>query len=356
MAGAFQRAWPFPVVQAPLRHLRAEGADFLAASYADVLAARGFAAADDLWPLVRAWQGLFDLVRPALVVCDSGPALCLAAYGVLPVVHVGHAFGLPPAGAAAFPRLIPGRKLLVPEEQLLAAVREVQRRRGLPAPDTLPGLFAGGPRFLTFLPQLDPYRALRAEPHVGPLGYALGPPLQLPGRLAYFAYLNADAPGTIPLLTALARAGWPGTAYLRGAAPAAREGLRRLGVEVLEAPAPAEDVLPRAAAVVHHGGAGLAEQALAAGRPQLLLPEHLEQILNAQLLDGLGAGRYLVGRFPPEAAAEELGRLLGESRFADQARAAAEAVRAAGPWAPLGRVVDCCLALAGQGAVPFTVS
>jgi hypothetical protein len=92
-----------------------------------------------------------------------------------------------------------------------------------------------------------------------------------------------------------------------------------------------------------------------AGGPPLLLPEHLEPTLNAQLLGGPGAGRYPAGRFPPEPAAEELGRLLGAPRFAAQARAAAEATRAAGPWAPSGRVY-CCLALAGQGAVPVTLS
>jgi hypothetical protein len=354
MAGTFLRSWPFPVVQAPLRHLRTEGANFLAASYADVLAVRGFASADELWPLVQAWQGLLDLVRPALVVCDQSPALCLAAYGLVPAVNLGAAFGLPPADGAAFPRLVPGRKLLVPEEQLLAAVREVQRRRRLPAPDTLPGLLAGGPRFLTFLPQLDPYRALRPEPHLGPLGYSLGPPLPPPARPAFFAYLNADAPSTGPLVAALARAGRPGTAYLRGAAPEMRERLRRQGVEVLESPVPVEEVLPRAAVVVHHGGAGLAEQALAAGRPQLLVPEHLEHVLNAQLIDGLGAGLYLAGRFPPEAAAEELGRLLGEPRFTAQAQAAARTIQAGGPWAPLEGIVESCLALARQG--PLSVS
>ncbi len=353
-AGAFLGPFPFPLLQAPLYHPRAQEAAFLAASFADVLALRGFAAADDLWPLVRAWEGLLELVRPALVVCDFGPTLSLAAYGLAPAVNLGYAFSLPPAGPA-FPPLLPGRPLLVPEGRLLEAVREVQRRRGLPAPETLPGLLAGGPRFLTFLPQLDPYRALRREPHLGPVGYPLGPPLP-PPRPAFFAYLSAAVPGTIPLVAALARAGHPGTAYLRGATPAERDGLRQLGVEVPDAPLPLGAVLPRAAVIVHHGGAALAEQALAAGRPQLLLPEHLEQILNAQLIDGLGAGAYLAGRFPPEAAAGELGRLLGEPRFAERARAEAEAIRAAGPWAAGARVVETCVALAARGPVPVTVS
>ena len=72
--------------------------------------------------------------------------------------------------------------------------------------------------------------------------------------------------------------------------PAQRERCRRQGLEVLEVPAPLEEVFPRVAAIAHHGGVGLAQQALAAGRPQLLFPVHLEQLLNAQMLERLGVG------------------------------------------------------------------
>ena len=60
---------------------RAGSGSFLAASFADVLAVHGFATADELHPMVQGWQGLLDLARPALVVCDHSPTLCLAALG-----------------------------------------------------------------------------------------------------------------------------------------------------------------------------------------------------------------------------------------------------------------------------------
>jgi rhamnosyltransferase subunit B len=347
LAGAFFRDLPCPVLQAPFWHPRpwTGSQPFLAASYADLLAIRGWTDAADLLPMVQGWQGLLDLVRPALVVCDHSPTLCLAAYRALPTVVLGHAFAIPPAEEPTFPPLVPGKQGLVPEGRLLEVVQEVQRRRGRPAPDTLPGLFAAAERLLTFLPELDPYRALRAEPHLGPLGFALPRPLPPPAQPAFFAYLTADVPCAEQILEGLARAGCPGTAYLRGAAPEARRRLRRTGLEILDSPAPVDEVLARAAVVVHHGSAGLAQQALAAGRPQLLFADHLERILNAQLIHQLGAGLYLTGEFPAQAVPEALRRLAGEPGFTERAQAAADALARRGPWDPLPRVVERCLAL-----------
>jgi hypothetical protein len=335
-------------LQAPFWHPRpwTGRQPFVAASYADLLAIRGFADAADLLAMVRAWQELLDLVRPALVVCDHSPTLCLAAYGVLPTVILGHAFGIPPADAPTFPPLVLDRPALVAEERLLAVVREVQRWRDRPAPDTLPGLFAAAETLLTVLPELDPYRPLRRAPHLGPLGFELTRPLPPPERVGFFAYLSTDVPCAEQIVEGLARAGCPGTVYLRGATAEARQRLRGTGLEILDTPAPLGEVLPRASVVVHHGSAGLAQQALAAGRPQLLFPDHLERILNAQLVEQLGAGLYLAGQFPAQAVPEALGRLAAGASFTDRAQAAALAVAQGGPWDPLPRVVDRCLALA----------
>src|SRR5262249_1142273 len=67
--------WPalrdgsFPAIQAPVWQPRTsrDGRPFQAASFADILAVHGYAAALDLAPMVHAWQGLIDVVQPALV-------------------------------------------------------------------------------------------------------------------------------------------------------------------------------------------------------------------------------------------------------------------------------------------------
>src|SRR4029077_6363317 len=57
---------------------------------------------------------------------------------------------------------------------------------------------------------------------------------------------------------------------------------------------PFSRVFARCAAVVHHGGVGTAAQGLAAGVPQLIMPMAHDQPDQAQRLQRLGVGDYLV--------------------------------------------------------------
>jgi len=57
--------------------------------------------------------------------------------------------------------------------------------------------------------------------------------------------------------------------------------------------APFQDLFPLCAAVVHHGGIGTVSKALAAGRPQLIVPSAFDQLDNALRVTKLGAGTWL---------------------------------------------------------------
>ena len=344
--GPILRDCPFPILQGPLFTTPRVGpsSGFMARSYADILARIGFADADDLLMLVRGWLALLDLVRPDLVICDHSPTLCLAASGVVPTALIGNGFALPPADVQVFPPLAPEQPPLVEQERLLEVVRDVQRRLGRPLADTLPGTFRGTARFLTVLPELDAYRELRTEPWLGPFE-PLPPPLPPPERASFFAYLSTEMPRWEAILTCLARTGVPGRAFVRNADAAGRQRLRALGLDVAERPVPLASELATCAVVVGQGGIAFPSAALAAGRPQLLFPAHLEQLLNARRLHGLGVAHFLTGQFPAAEVGEGLRQLLHEPRFLQRARAAAEAVHAAGPWNPLESIVARCLRL-----------
>jgi UDP:flavonoid glycosyltransferase YjiC (YdhE family) len=57
--------------------------------------------------------------------------------------------------------------------------------------------------------------------------------------------------------------------------------------------APFSQLLPRCAAVVHHGGAGSLSQGLAAGVPHLVTPMAHDQPDNAERLERLGVARWV---------------------------------------------------------------
>jgi rhamnosyltransferase subunit B len=92
--------------------------------------------------------------------------------------------------------------------------------------------------------------------------------------------------------------------------------------------APHHQLFPRAAVVVHHGGAGTTGQGLRAGRPALIVPHAHDQPDNAQRTARAGAARVLdARRYSARRAAVALSALLDDHRYAAKAVAAAQVIR-----------------------------
>jgi UDP:flavonoid glycosyltransferase YjiC (YdhE family) len=90
--------------------------------------------------------------------------------------------------------------------------------------------------------------------------------------------------------------------------------------------APFSELLPRCAALVHHGGVGTMSQAMAAGVPQLVQPMSHDQPDNAERIKRMGIGDWLsVRKFTAGNVAAKLRRLLNSPDVA--ARCAAVAKR-----------------------------
>ena len=91
----------------------------------------------------------------------------------------------------------------------------------------------------------------------------------------------------------------------------------------LEKFVPQAEVLRHVDLVVHHGGAGTMLGTLAAGLPQLILPQGADQPFNAAAVERAGAGRALANDAQTPGAIEEaVGALLTE----DPARLAARRI------------------------------
>ena len=80
-------------------------------------------------------------------------------------------------------------------------------------------------------------------------------------------------------------------------------------------------VFPRAAAVIHSGGIGTLAQALAAGRPQLIVPVAFDQPDNARRAVALGIARSIpFAKATASAMGRELAVLLSTTELAARAR------------------------------------
>jgi len=80
--------------------------------------------------------------------------------------------------------------------------------------------------------------------------------------------------------------------------------------------APYSEIFPRAAAIVHQGGAGTTAQALRSGRPMLVVPFAHDQPDNAARVERLGVARQISRRaYRADRVASELRKLLDRPSY-----------------------------------------
>ncbi len=80
--------------------------------------------------------------------------------------------------------------------------------------------------------------------------------------------------------------------------------------------------------IVHHGGIGVSEAALMAGRVQLLLPRHLEHVMNAKSLMQLGAAVVVGAPFSRELMGKALSAVMLRDAVRQSAQSAAQTIEA----------------------------
>jgi rhamnosyltransferase subunit B len=111
--------------------------------------------------------------------------------------------------------------------------------------------------------------------------------------------------------------------------------------------APHQLLFPRAAAIVHQGGAGTLAQSLRAGKPMLVVPHAHDQPDNAARVMRLGVARtVLPPKYRGARVAKELDRLLADTRIAVRAAEVASGVRnEGGAAAAAAAIAHACATL-----------
>jgi rhamnosyltransferase subunit B len=220
------------------------------------------------------WRGVGkQLIDPAVL-----PGLNAArfAHGLAPVASLlDYLFAVPDLSIALFPEWFAAAQPDWPRPLL---------RAGFPLYDPDPGA-APDPAMTSFLAEGD-----------APIVFTPGT-----GNRQAAQYFEAALAATAKLgrraifLT-------PHAEQLPGALPAA---------VLWQAYMPLRALLPRVAALVHHGGIGTTAEALRAGTPQLVVPLAHDQFDNAARVAALGAGRVLpAARMNAARLERSLGQLL----------------------------------------------
>jgi rhamnosyltransferase subunit B len=336
------------VIQAPVNHngLRS-GQSFSAASFADILAISGCGNVDTLMAMVTAWEGLIENVEPDVIIADYSPYLSIAARNLAPLIQIGSSFALPPNHLKEFPQLRDSKGAGISQERLLENVAEVQKRRGQPVPDSLPELISGDKQIICVMPMFDSYEEHRLIPATGPID-SVHEALPPPHRKHLFIYLAADFKPTFPVLQAVVNSKVSANAFIRDASESLRKKCKKLGIDVSAVPLPMNKALNDCSVILHHGGISTTERAAAAGRPQLLLPRHLEQALTASKAKSRNLADTLQKGMKMEEMVASIKNFMSDDKFQLAAQNAAREITALKPFQSLNLILETADKLAAQ--------
>jgi len=261
----------------------------------EILINFGYADRTQFEPLLAAWRE--RLAAADLVIANVAPAALLAARTLgIPAIEISQGFHVPPP---VFPspalrdwEAAPAARLEAADRQVLAAINAMLAARGSAPLGTLGELFTPHAILLTY-PELDVYPARGAADFMGivPTGERGAEPLwPAASGPRMFAYLYSYYAGLPNLLAALADLDVPTLVFCRGIDAALREKFRAAPIAFSDSPMSVARALPQADLVICHGSHQMTAQALLAGKPLLLLPTQVEQMLISRRVERLGAG------------------------------------------------------------------
>jgi UDP:flavonoid glycosyltransferase YjiC (YdhE family) len=315
-----------PFVAAPATHQPPAVPVTGSSTFADLLHNNGCATDDELWSLVAAWRHLFDLVRPDVVVMEFSPVALLALQGY-PArrVVLGTGFYCPP-DVSPLPDLRPWRKnypdrLLRTETRVLDRLNGVLTRLGEPPLGRVGELYTRvEANFLATLPELDHYGERAGACYVGPISSVDGVPPRWPAGHGprVFAYLRPFATLRV-LLGALQRLGGPTLIHMVGLEIAPLQQAAPAHMRFESEPLDMDPTARECDLAVLYAPHDTTARLLLAGKPLLLLPQHLEQRIVAARAARLGAAVTVADGEAKQMVAG-LQAVVAEPRFGEAAR------------------------------------
>jgi hypothetical protein len=316
------------LLQAPICRQVFSGVPEVPFSYAELLLSYGFAHEETLAGLVGAWRGLLSLVHPSLMIASNAPVATMAArIDGIACVRIGTGFDCPPP-VERTPLMRPwsaglDRRLADSEALCLKTINGILGRCGASTASRVSEPLLSGETLLCTYPELD-FFGPRAGRYFGILPVGRGAEPAGPGADAavdVIAYVRLQYPHTEAFLAAVRDLGVRAVVHCPDASEAVRAKWHSDAVSVFTAPLDLEAWMPRCRVVASYAGHGLTASALLAGKPLLLLPNHIEQHTNARNVEAMGAALVAGPEDRHPKLKAMLKRLLDQPAFREAAEA-----------------------------------
>lgn len=258
------------------------------ATWGEFMGDTGFRNTAFLARQVAWWQEVMQARRTDLVIADYAPCALLAAQGLgVPAVAVGTGYSIPPEGLREFPVFLPEYSdRMFDEADMVRTINAAVGPLGVPRLDHLPDVYRRSQELVRTLDVLDPYQGMRAHPVLPPVAdlsqVAAGAGDEL---FVYFSTTELEHPA---VAEALAGLDMPVRAFCPGIDDAMAARLRAGGVMLEDAPVPVDLIAARSRLMLHSGQHGIVSLGLAAGIPQIAIPQHLEHLYHARRAESQG--------------------------------------------------------------------
>jgi len=309
------------IVQAPYLAQRVTLPFKLQCNFAHILHNVGFDDVRELRARTIAWETLYEMVNPDVIVCDHSPTALLASWQrEVARLTIGTGFTCPPS-CQWLPNWRPTvepdlERLHRHEAGVTHNVNQLLRDWKRPPLAFLTELYARvDETVLTTFAELDHYQHPRDGEYWGTLPGMPGVPPCWPEAEGkrIFGYLKPNS--HLPeILKGLIRLGLPTIVFVPGIPSESCPGFSTNLMRVVSEPLDMQRVAQECDVAITHGGHGTTVDMLLAGKPLLVLPQQLEQRLTAQNLQRIGAG---IGVSPqqPKNALQGLRRVLHDPKF-----------------------------------------
>ena len=316
----------------------------------DILLHHGYGSAKGLFSLTMAWQSLFEILQPDLLVLDYAPTALLAARGWdMPKIVISSGFGERSPGLPDLclrPWHEQGKELTLASEKLVVSVaNRVLIKRGARLLKRVSDIYQVDHFFLFMIPEIDMQKDWESATY-------LRPPEE-PGRMEpaawpqgagqkVFAYLKPSSVHCLATIQSIAELDCVGLIVCAGLSKKVMERFKRPGLEILTEPRYITKALEGADVVVCHAGKNTISQALLVGKPVLLIPEQLEQFLNSLQVEKQGAGTYIRKDASQDQIRDALAQLMNESRFREASQSLAKRNADLNQGDPVAKIVGYC--------------
>lgn len=335
------------VLQAPLWQGNVSGLP-QPASFAETLLRLGFLHPSALTSMCRAWLSLMALLKPEVLVCDYAPTALLATRGLgLPRINFGDGFAVPPC-TQPMPIYRPWRpeppaRLAQAEQHALAGANTVLHTLGQPPLRWLADLMTVDDEIIASFAEFDHYPGRQGARYAGPLpnplqGVAPHWPM-VPGPRV-FAYIKPGTRDFEPVLKSLCALDVSAVVHAPGVSTTLQHRYLAANLRFSEQPVRMDDICRECDVAICHAGANTTQALVTAGKPVLLLPTHVEQMMTSKAVLALGAGLVVDYERPAPDYRKLIKRLLDEPAFAAAAQAVAARHAGDDPAARLSAIVD----------------